>query len=176
MAEFDDIPHETLIELGKTAMRLSRNKETRRDFLKAIKKVAPDYTLPGDQQVEDLRQELADERAANEAKATGDAVKARLEKQRAGLLDGTLIPGRKFDEAAVKEIEEKVMPRYGLSDYEAGAKLYAADLKPARQTTGLPSAGASWTLPDLPGLLDNPAKAALEAAHGVIDELRGRAA
>lgn len=173
--EFDDMAPETLIELGKLSLKMSRNKDTRRDFLKVMKKIQPGYVLPGDQQVEDLRQELADKEAAAELKRSEDAVKNRLEAQRKGLLDGTLIPGRTFDEAAVKEIEEKVMPKYGLSDYEAGAKLYAADLKPARPS-GTPSSGASWTLPDLPGLLEDPSKAAREDAHRVIDELRGRAA
>jgi hypothetical protein len=170
---FDNIPVETLIELGRLTMRMSRHKDTRRPLLKQIKQVSPGYMLPGDQQVEDLRQEMAEKENARELKAAQDAVKQRLERQRAGLLDGTLLPGRKFDEEQVKEIEEKVMPKYGISDYEAGAKLYSADFKPATPK-GAPIGGsATWTFPDIPGLMEDPAKAAREAAHSIIGELRG---
>jgi hypothetical protein len=176
MGEFDHIAPETLIELGKLTLKMSQNKDTRRPLLQTIKKVDPNYMLPGDQQVEDLRQELAEKREADELKAAQDAVKVRLENQRRGLLDGTLIPGRKFDEDQVKEIEDKVMPKYGLSDYEAGAKIYAADLKPAKPSgSDLPGQTATWTFPDIPGLFEDPAKASREAAFGVIGELRGRA-
>jgi hypothetical protein len=170
--EFDNYPPETLIELGKLSLKLARGKDTRRDFLKTVKKIDPNYMLPGDQQVQDLRTEMEDRDAARELKAATDASNARLEKQRQGLLDGTLLPGRKFDADQVKEIEEKVMPKYGISDYEAAAKIYASDLKPAKPSGKQPNgSNANWSFPDLPGLMDDPAKAAREAAHQVIDEL-----
>ena len=170
----DEYPQETLVELGKLALKMSRNKETRRDFLKQVKKVAPDYQLPGDQQVEDLRQELEEKNAKAAAEAAAKAVTERLEAQRADLADGRLIAGKKFTAEQIKEIEEKIMPKYGISDYEGAAKIYLGDFKPP------PSAGrpgsTTWTFPDLPGLFEDPSKAAREAANTVIDELhRGRA-
>jgi hypothetical protein len=86
------------------------------------------------------------------------------------LLDGTLLSGKKFDDATVKEIEEKVMTKYGISDYEAGAKLYLSDFKPPPNAR--PTSTGTWTFPDIPGLSEDPAKAAREAAHLVIDEFR----
>src|SRR6516164_299024 len=168
--EFDNMPQETLLELGRLALRLSRNEKTRRPFLKQVKEVAPGYQLPGDQQVEDLRAELAEAREKEQAERKSREVTQRLEKQRAGLIDGTLLAGRSFDDATVKEIEEKIMTKYGISDYEAGAKLYLSDFKPP--PTAKPSATATWTFPDIPGLDADPAKAAREAAHQVIDEFR----
>jgi len=168
--EFDNMPQETLLELGRLALRLSRNEKTRRPFLKQVKEVAPGYQLPGDQQVEDLRAELAEAREKEAAERKSREVTNRLEKQRAGLIDGTLLAGRSFDDATVKEIEEKIMTKYGISDYEAGAKLYLSDFKPP--PTAKPSATANWSFPDIPGLMDDPAKAAREAAHQVIDEFR----
>jgi|SRR5215469_160042 len=168
MAEdFANYPPETLIELGKLLLKMSRGKDTRRETLKTVKKVAPDYQLPGDQQVEDLRHELEEKQLAGEEKARSDAVKQRLENQRAALADGTLIPGKKFDADALKEIEEKIMPKYGISDYEGAAKIYLGDFKPP---AGQPRT-ATWSFPDIPGLMEDPAKAAREAAHQVIDEL-----
>ena len=168
--EFAGIPQETLLELGKLAMRLSRNEKTRRPFLKQVKEVSPGYQLPGDQQVEDLRAELAETRDKEETERKAREVRERLEAQRRGLIDGTLLDGKKFDDATVKEIEEKVMSKYGISDYAAGAKLYLSDFKPP--PSAKPSATATWSFPDIPGLMDDPAKAAREAAHQVIDEFR----
>lgn len=166
------LPTETLIGLGKLAYQVAHNKETRRDFVKQVKKIDPNYMLPGDQQVEDLRQELAErdeQRAIDAQKAANDA---RLEAQRRGLLDGTLIKGRRFTDEQVKELEEKVMPKIGVADYDVAARYYLHDLKPDKAKPQ-PGPGASWTLPDLPGLLDDPAKAARDAAHSIIDEFRG---
>src|SRR6516225_9326875 len=95
--EFDNMPQETLLELGRLALRLSRNEKTRRPFLKQVKEVAPNYQLPGDQQVEDLRAELKETRDKEETERKTREVRERLEAQRRGLLDGSLLAGRKFD-------------------------------------------------------------------------------
>jgi|SRR5215472_11059116 len=171
--DFDNLPAETQLELGRLAYQLSRHKDTRRSFLKDTKKLKPDYTLPGDQQVQDLRDELEAKDEKNKIDAATAANTARLEKQRQGLLDGTLIPGRKFDADAIKEIEEKIMPKYGIADYEAAGKIYASDFKPPQPKPG--DRTAAWSFPDIPGLMDDPAKAAREAAHSIIDEMQGRA-
>lgn len=169
----EEYSQETLVELGKLALKMSRNKETRRDFLKTVKKVAPDYQLPGDQQVEDLRLELAEKKQKEDDDRRSAEITARLEAQRAQLAEGTLIPGKKFTPEQIKEIEDKVMPKYGISDYEGAAKIYLGDFKPPPQPSGRTG---TWTFPDVPGLFDNPAKAATDAAYQVIDELqRGRA-
>lgn len=172
--EFDKLPPETQRELGRLLFKMSRNKDTRRPVLQTIKKVDPEYMLPGDQQVEDLRQEFEEREEKRTRDSEQKAVNERLEAQRRGLMDGTLLPGRKFDEAQIKEIEDKVMPKYGIADYEAAAKIYASDLKPEKPRNGpVNGHGATWTFPDIPGLMDDPTKASREAAHAVIDEFNG---
>jgi hypothetical protein len=167
-------PPETLLELGKLALRMSRNKDTRREFLKTVKKIAPDYQLPGDQQVEDLRLELAEKKQKEDDERRTKEITERLESQRSDLADGRLIAGKKFTAEQIKEIEEKIMPKYGISDYEGAAKIYLGDNKPPPQV-GRPGS-TTWTFPDIPGLFEDPTKAAREAANTVIDELhRGRA-
>ena len=168
----DELPPETLMELGRLLMKMSRDKSTRRETLKTVKKIQPDYQLPGDQQVEDLRSELEDKRIAAEEAARAKASNDRLEAQRTALADGTLIKGKTFTAEQIKEIEDKVMPKYGISDYEGAAKIYLGDFKPPPPASGRTG---TWTFPDIPGLMDNPAKAATEAAYQVIDEIqRGR--
>jgi hypothetical protein len=161
MPEYSDA---ALIELGKLAVKLASNKDTRRGFIKAVKTVEPDRAFP-DQDVVDLREEMEERlRAEREERAT-EALQARLAAARQGLA------GR-FTEEQIQEIETKVMPKYGLSDYEAAATLYGADLAPAIPSNQQPKPSANWELPDIPGLKDDPAKAAREHAFRVIDELR----
>ncbi len=65
------------------------------------------------------------------------------------------------------------MKRYGLNDYEAASKLYAADLAPQRPSNANKMRhGQIWEFPNLPGLLQNPDKAANDAAYSIIDEMR----
>lgn len=168
----DTLPQETVRELAKLNLRLSRGKDTRRDHLKNVKKIDPNYQLPGDQQVADLRLELDEKEEKRNLEAAQKAIKDRLEAQRAGLIDGTLIPGRKFSAEDVKEIEDKIMPKYGIADYEGAAKIYLGDFKPKADAARPGS--TTWQFPDIPGLMDDPARAAREAANKVIDELHGR--
>lgn len=159
--EYDD---ETLKELGKLAVKLASNKKTRRGFIKAVKEIEPDRQFP-DQDVQDLREEMEERMTRDREERETAAMAERLAAQRAGL-------GDRFSEEQIKEIETKVMPKYGLSDYEAAATIYGADLAPAVPTNQQPRPSGSWELPDLPGLKEDPAKAARDHAYRVIDELR----
>jgi hypothetical protein len=154
----------TLQELGKMMIRLSGNSKTRKTTLKNVKELDPSFRLPSDVEMEDFR---AEQQAKDEARKIEDESRKALERQEAQRRD--LLA--KYSEEQVKEIETNVMQKYGLSDYEAGAKLYAADFKPAQPSGSMSSSGAVWTLPDLPGLLDDPVKAARQEAERAIDEI-----
>ena len=106
--EFDSqYPQATLVELGKLALRLSRHKDTRRSFLKSIKTVAPDYQLPGDQQMEDLRAEIAERRQKDDDERRSKEVSERLHKQRTGLSDGTLLNGKNSTTPPSKKLKTR---------------------------------------------------------------------
>lgn len=159
---------QTLMELGQRALQLAAHPETRTEFLKMQKKVQPGYRLPVDVEIADLRKELAEEKEKNKLESAGEKVARRQEEQRAALLG-------KYTPEEVKEIEDTVMTKYGLSDYDAASKIYGADHKPAKANINPLTSGATWSLPELPGLLEDPVKAAREAAVSVIDELnRGK--
>lgn len=160
---------QTLLDLGTLALKIAGNPKTRRDFLKQVKAVDPSYRPPADVQLEDFKEEFRREESDKQIRAQAQY----QQRQRAGQRQKLLESGR-YNEEQVVEIEEKVMKKYGLNDYEAGAKLYAADLAPNRPSNrDKPRHGQIWEFPDLPGLLNNPEKAATDAAYAVIDELRG---
>jgi hypothetical protein len=159
---------QTLLELGQLALKLAGNQKTRRKFLAQVKEVDPNYRPPADVQLEDFKEQTKREREEEKIRA-----QAEQHQQRAAGQRQRLIESGKYTDDQVKEIEEKVMKRYGLNDYEAGAKLYAADLAPARPSNGQKARhGQIWEFPNIPGLLQNPEKAASDAAYAVIDELR----
>jgi hypothetical protein len=159
---------QTLMDLGKLALKLAGNPKTRGAFVKAVKEVEPNYRPPADVQFSDFKDELRKEAAEREKKEKDDARKATTAAQRQTLLDS----GR-YTEDQVAEIEAGVMKKYKLDDYDAAAKLYAADMKPSQPSNhDKMRHGQIWEFPDIPGLLNNPDKAASDMAYSVIDELR----
>ena len=162
------VSQQTEHELAQLALKLAGNPKTRRQFLAQVKQVDPNYRPPADVQLEDFKQEVKREREEEKMRAAGEAEQRRLTDQRQKLLDGG-----KYTPEQVAEIENTVMKKYGLRDYEAGAKLYAADLAPSRPSNANKMRhGQIWEFPNIPGLLQNPDKAASDAAYAVIDELR----
>lgn len=153
-----------LQELGRLALKVANNPETRRPFLQAVRKVDPDRRFP-DQDMQDFREEmdarLAKEREDREIAETN----ARLAAQRQGL-----IASGRYTEEQVKEIETTIMPKYGLADYDAAATIYGSTMAPAKPRNGSTNDGV-WTLPTFEGLLENPTTAARGMAHKVIDEI-----
>lgn len=160
---------QTLIELGQLALKLAGNEKTRRRFLAQVKEVDPNYRPPADVQLADFKDQTKREREEEKIRA-----QAERDQEKHARAREKLIESGKYTEDQVKEIEEKVMNRYGLRDYDAATKLYAADLAPQRPSNAQKMRhGQIWEFPDLPGLLQDPAKAASDAAYSVIDELRG---
>jgi hypothetical protein len=175
MARLIDGHSKDVIEdLAELAMKLSQNKETRKDFIHAVKKVDPHRRFPS-QEVEDLRADMAAEREREKEERKLEEerreTEQRLTAQRRGLVT------RGYSEDQIKEVEA-VMTKYGITDYEAGADLYQARrpaTPPAEQT-------GTWDIPGIDGtpmaeLLTDPTKAARNEAYKVITEIkRGRAA
>ena len=160
----DEHDQATLLELGRLSAKLLSNAKTRRSFQKAVKEVEPDRRFP-EMEIEDLRAELEEKRAQDEIARQQRETEQRLAAQKAAL-------GSRYSAAQIAEIEG-VMTKYGISDYEAGAKIYGADQGPA---TPAPSPGfrhgSRWELPKNDDLLKDPAKWANDMANSVIDELK----
>ncbi len=158
----------TLQKLGELAMRLAGNPQTRPDFLKQMAKVDPSYRLPADVQFEDFKAQFKKEQEEKEIRTKAEQAQRNARNQR-----NKLINSGKYTEDQVKEIETGVMKKYGLNDYEAAAKVYAADIAPSKPSNrDKMRHGQIWEFPNLPGLLNNPEKAASDAAYAIIDEFR----
>ena len=165
---------ETTQQLASLALRLSRDPKTRKDFLKAVKQIDPSRRFP-DMEIDELREEIAAQRAEDETKRQVRATEEKLAKQKQGLLDGSLIPGRQFSAEDVEKMEKEVMPKHSLADYEAAAIIYGAQQKPASATPEITSRGR-WQMPDHKGLMDNPLQwSRTEANNAVRDILAARA-
>jgi len=156
------------IQLGRLMRKIGTNPKTRRAVTNAIKEVSPGAHFP-DQAINDLRDEFNATREKDKMDAETQRITARLEAQKLKLRE-------KFSDDQIKEIEERVMPKYGLADYEAAAIIYGADLKPTDATSrgGRERMihGTTWEFPELPKLFENPTLAAREEAARVIDEFR----
>lgn len=170
----DNLAPDVRDDLAELAMKLAANKDTRKTFLGAVKKVDPQRRFPS-QEVDDLREELqaAREQEKEEARLTREReqIENRLAEQRRAL------NGRGYSEEQIKEVEG-VMTKYGITDYEAGADLWQAR-RPPENPAG-PT--ATWEMPTigntpLADLIADPTKAARNEAFNVITEIRrGRAA
>lgn len=160
---------QTAQALATLTQRIAGNPKTRDRLLNLVKEVDPNYRLPGDVEVKNLKAELQAERAKEKQEEANQRAANRRKNARSKLV-------QTHGEEVVKEIEEGVLKKYPHLDYEDAAKLHAADKDPVRPTGHRDiKPGKIWEFPTLPGLIENPEKAAADAAYAVIDELRGRA-
>jgi hypothetical protein len=154
--------------LGELMHKLAHNPKTRKSVAKMVKEVDPDRAAAfTDIELDDKVEALREEFTAKEDARQREEVTRKLEAQRKGLL------AKGYTEDQVKEIEEKVMPRYGISDYDAASVLWANENPPAQPTPGEKrSNGTHWEFPMFEQYASDPRKASLDRAHEVIDELR----
>lgn len=153
---------EAQAQLAKLATDLAHNPKTRKKFVGLVREIDPTKRFP-DVELDDIREELRSEREQEKQEREAEKIKIRLEAQKDALKS-------RYDDKAIEEIE-KVMEKLGLSDYEAGATLYASNLKPATPT--YQENDHRWELPRGIEMKDfgnlNPIRR--QKAYQVIDEL-----
>lgn len=157
------INEETLKELGKLALNLSNNPETRDVFLESVQKVNPQFTTP-DLESKKIRSEMNARFDSQEQDRQRQESLQKMATQRQGLIDS-----KKYTNEDVEKIENEVMTKYGLSDYDAAATLYSASTAPARGTPEIKS--TSWEMPDFKGIMQNPKKWALDEANAAMGDI-----
>lgn len=164
---------QTAIAMGQLMQRLAGNPKTRSRALGLVKEIDPNYRLPADVAIADLEARQKAERDKERAENSKASRARKLAGQRKTLLE-------RYSEEDVGKIEA-LLKKYpdGSIDLEDAAKLYAADTSLAppsgRERSNSLRHGQRWEFPSIPGLLENPDKAASDMAYSVIDELRGRA-
>jgi hypothetical protein len=121
---------EAQAQLAKLATDLANNPKTRKQFVGLVKEIDPSRRFP-DVENDEIRDEMRREFERRDQDRKKEAAIAKLEAQRSALKE-------RYDDKAIEEIE-KLMEKEGISSYETGAKLYAADLKPAEPTPDIKS-------------------------------------
>lgn len=171
-----DPDQNTLVELGRLLLAMSQNKDTRPTVLKAVKKVDKTFELPDDIVRTDVLETVDSRFAERDAKEAADRIKAKLASDREGLIDGKLLPGRKFSEDDVKKIEG-FMEEKGYTDYADAAVLWGSSQKPPEPSPEIPSAGM-WEMPKVTNPFDTGSltRDATKRAYQAIAELRSRTA
>lgn len=168
---------ETAQGLASLAEKLAKNPKHRRAFVEMIEDVEPERKgqFP-DIQAQRFQDEVNDRLAKEKADRHKDEINRGMNAARAALL--ARFGGGTDGEARVKEVEA-LMEKYGVVDYEIGAKIYAAENPPTRQPgeRGEPGSAGVFEFPSIKGgkfqdLLNNPVTAARGEAYRVVDELR----
>jgi hypothetical protein len=159
----EDLTPEARDELALLAKQLSENPETRKDFLRQVKKVKPEMPIP-ELEIEDYTRNAVDK--ANEAKLRDrdamDELNSRRNKLKAkGLID---------TDDQIEEVE-KVMLEKGITNHEAAAEYWRWMQQSAAPTpTGYnPSAINKF---DLSKYWRNPVAGARDEAAKALNELR----
>lgn len=168
----DAIDPKVAADIAAMTLQLAKDPKTRKRTQKLLKEAFPNYNLPADIAQEDLTESIQAQFAERDRKEQETAVRQRLESQRRGLIEGTLIKGRQFDEETVKTKIEPFMQEKGIADYDDGARLYMAHQPPVDQRPEIPTAG-QWTMPKVENPFDSTAitNAARGRAFDVIREI-----
>jgi hypothetical protein len=165
----EDLTPEARDELALLAKQLSENPETRKDFLRQVKKVKPEMPIP-ELEIEDYTRhavEKANDRVAQlEARLREKDAMDELNKRRSKLKAKGLID----TDDQIEEVE-RVMLEKGITNHEAGAEYWRWMQQSAAPTpTGYnPSAINKF---DLSKYWKNPVAGARDEAAKALNELR----
>lgn len=130
--------YKSLKDLADLTLKVANDKKTRKQFVKAVKEIEPDRRFP-DVEMDDLREEMKAEREAEKLEREKEKILARQTAQKEALKT-------RYDDKAIEEIE-KIMEKKGISDYEDGAILYGATIKPAAPT--YEAKDHTWEMPKI---------------------------
>src|SRR5215469_14084680 len=145
----------TAVQMGNLLHKLSRGKN-RRAQLGLIQSEEPGYRMPSDVAVADLEQKMRKEREDEKKKDQEERAKSRRARDRAALVS-------ELGEDVVKQIDEGPLKKYPHLDYKDAAVLLRGENSPVSPSGRPPDRfrhGQIWEFPDLPGLLNDPAKSA----------------
>lgn len=160
MAEYSE---KTLSELGQLMLKLRKNPKTSKTIARAVNEIDPSVKFP-DLETDDLRSEM------NRRFAEQDEARDREEAMRRLAAQRRRVSERYDNDPKHVQAIEGLMQKYGLLDYEAAAKLYAAE-QPAPTPRQEPRPTANWHMPDIKALMENPLRYEREEAFKAIDEI-----
>jgi hypothetical protein len=144
----------------KLAMQMAGNPKTREQFFHTARQADPSIRLPADVQLAQFKRENVRERQEEKIRTEAEKAQEQQTAARKRL-------SKKYTEEQIVEIEA-VAQKYGISDYDAAAKVYGSDLKPAKADSR-PRRSSTWDLPEFEKYAKEPARAAQDAAYDLID-------
>lgn len=155
---------EAQAQLAKLATDLAHNPKTRKAFTKLVQEIDPSKRFP-DVEIDEIRAGVVKEFEERDQRAESARVLAAQENARAALKDN-------YDDKAIGEIET-LMTKHGLSDYSLGARLYAADTKPANPSYEVND--HKWNLPAIKiEDFGNLKQLGRQRAYQAIDDIRSK--
>lgn len=157
----NELSAEAKEQLAKLAQDLAHNPKTRKAFVGLVKEIDPTKRFP-DVEADEMRAEIKTEFEKRDEQTRAATIRARVDAQRESL------KSRYAEEDIVKI--EKLMEEEGISNYETGAKLYAADLKPSKPS--YETQDHAWSMPAI-DIKDfgNLKKITRQKAYTAIDEI-----
>jgi hypothetical protein len=150
-------------ELAQLAIDLANDSKIGKSVKKRISELQPSRRF-FDVEADELRETMQQEFTKRDQDEEARKIRAHMENERNALLNSGHTPDN------VTAIED-VMTKYGLSDYKAAAKLWAAE-QPAKRDNE--QSDRTWTLPTVNKEEDYSIKHARSKAYQVIDELRSK--
>jgi hypothetical protein len=171
MAEWDELTDEqraAAFRNDRLMRQLINDPRSRADTAKWIKEVAPEYKnhFP-DTDISSLKADIERQREEDKLAREREKIEAKLQAQKSRLAE-------KYEPSQIEEIE-KLMQEHGISNYDIGAKLYAADMPPpeeGRMPVG--RQGERWEFPDLENYKKDPMGAAAKSAYAEIDRMNAQ--
>lgn len=155
------ITNQQAVGIVKLAMQMAGNPKTRDTFFQTARAADPSIRLPADVQLRQFKQETKREKEEDKIRTEAERQQERQAAAREKLLT-------RYSEEQVAEIEKGVMQKYGVADYDAAAKIYASDLKPAK-ADARPRRTSTWEMPDFEKFAKAPAQVANDLAYDLID-------
>jgi len=161
------ITDETRKKLGDLLLKLRSNPKTAKTVASAIREIDPSIRFP-DLEADSLKEYVDSKFREAEEQKEREAIQNRLEEQRRKVME-SFGSDPKVQKKHIEGVE-KIMKKYNLFDYEAAAKLYAADNPPPppKPEYPLPS---NWKAPDEKKLFENLLGYERDLAMRAIDEL-----
>jgi hypothetical protein len=157
---------ETRQKLGDLLLKLRSNPKTAKTVAKAIQELDPAIRFP-DVEHDELREYVDKRLQEAEEQREREELERRLAMQRRKVMEG-FGPDPETQKKHIERVEQ-LMKKYNLFDYEAAAKLYAAENPPPPPKPERPS--ANWEAPKTKELFENLLGYEREQAYRVIDEL-----
>ena len=169
--DFSNVSADEITQLAGVANHLLSNPATRRQTLEALKKLDPSTPIPEIDAAAPLMGEINALKTQLEERDKRDLdreTSQRIEKGR------ELLRAKGHDDEGIKKIEERMVALDLPNDYTKAAMWVEKETQFAQPASGETHSDNVFTMPNMTGLIEDPAKWALGEAHNALDDIISR--